>query len=331
MKGVLVKKPISKILLTCLTMLGIVLGVHFTTNQSHGLGRSYKIAVLLKSKNNAFYDAILDGIRERSAKENVTVDLHYGANEDDWESQANFIRENTNQYDGFILVPNRSDKFEQTLKEVQDAGKNVVIVDTPVTSGGEYVLSTVSTDNIIGGELAAKFMSNELSNYPNASKCVVHLSGNLKSKTHQDRNAGFINTIRQVHPNLKIYTYVGMSSFDEAKRLTKENLSAIKNCLAVYSGSDTMLLGLMTSFAESGTKLPPILIGYDAILEVQKMILSGKVSASVQQAPTDMGIAAVNSILTTLSGGPVSKNIVIKPKLAVRHYRIDTVSMVDLN
>lgn len=325
------KKPIFKILFIGLMVLGTVLGVHFVTNQSYGLGRVYKIAVLLKSKNNAFYDAILDGVRERSAKDNIAITLHYGANEDDWESQANFIKENINQYDGFILVPNRSDKFEQPLRAVQESGKNVVVVDTPVTSGGDFVLSTVSTDNVVGGELAAKFLSNELSTYPTANKCIVHLSGNLESKTHQDRNAGFINIIKQSHPDLKIYTYVGMSSFDEAKRLARDNFSTIRNCLAVYAGSDTMLLGLMSTFSESSTKLPPILIGYDAILEVQRMILAGKVNASVQQAPADMGIAAVNSIITALSGGAVSKNIVIKPKLAVRHYRIDTVSMVDFN
>lgn len=309
------------------TFLISILGQSFAANADSS---PMKIAVLLKAQNNAFYDAILDGIQEKASLYGYKIETIYGKSEDDWQSQVDFLSTNGGGFDGVVLVPNRSDKFEHVLNSLKEKSVPVVVVDTPVTLGKSSVLTTISSDNKLGGRLAATFMSNQLNVEPADEKCVILFSGNREAKTHQDRNSGFLEVMHATHPEVKIYTYEGLSNFDRAKAITTKNLKQFQRCYGVFAGSDTMILGVLDAFESRNLREPAILVGYDAVLEVQRKILESKITASVQQSPADMARAAIESLKSFWEGKRVPVDQVITPKLAVRKFQLDLMGEKEL-
>lgn len=289
-----------------------------------------KLALLVKAPDNAFYDSIIFGAKEVAAELGFELKAFHGKNEDDWKFQVEFLKKNSGEYGGFILVPTRSDVFEVPLKKLSEKGKPVVIVDTPLSSGDEYVLSTINSDNRVGGALAGTFMANQLTVEPSNENCVVLFSGNPKARTHQERNEGFVSVLKATHKNMKVHKYVAMSNFEEAKKLAGENLDQIMKCFGVFAGSDTMILGVLDAFESRNLREPPILIGYDSLVEVQRKILEAKITASVQQSPDEMGRTAVRVLKDHFDNKEVEKKVVIDPRLTVRRFQLDSLSAQDL-
>lgn len=289
-----------------------------------------RVAVLLKAKGNAFYDSIVDGLQEKAPKYDFEIIRHYGADEDDWEAQVSFLSDEIDSFDAVVLVPTRSEKFEAVLRKLKMAKKPVVVVDTPLTKGAEHLLTTISSDNKLGGRLAGTFMANQLRIEPSEENCLIHFSGNPEAQTHQDRNAGFLEVVKKEHPDIKIHIYNALSSYELARSLALKNLKQIQKCYGVFAGSDTMILGVLDAFESNNLREPPILVGYDAILEVQRKILESKITASVQQSPTDMGRVAADSIWAAFQGRAVEPRQILPPKLAVRKFQLDLLEEKEL-
>lgn len=306
--------------------LSLILG--FTTG--HAKRSSHRIALLLKAKNNAFYDAIVLGAREQAAKYGMELTLRYGRNEDDWQTQVHFLREESSKFDGFIVIPNRSDQFGEAFEDLSQKEKPIVVVDTPVTKGAEFTLAMVSSDNITGGRLAGLFLAEQMAKNEGSYPCVVLLSGNPHSKTHQDRNAGFLDVMHSARPNLPVQVLYGNSSFDTARQLVQEHLKEVSKCGAVFAGSDTMILGLLTAFDGKAGMVPDLIVGYDSIIEVQREILRGRMSASVQQLPAEMGRVAIQTLHDHFQKLPSERKVLIPPRLSVRRFQLDTLSEEDL-
>lgn len=289
-----------------------------------------KVALILKASKNAFYDGIVFGAKEEATKYNYHIEPVYGSYEDDWQFEVSFLEREADNYDAFILDPIRSDVFTKVLKVLKDKGKPVVIVDSPLTEGSDSILTTVSSDNFAGGKLAAMYIAGELLLETPTNPCVIHFSGNAKAKGHQDRNDGFLKTLRSRIPQVKIETFQGLSSFEQARKIASENLTAISRCDAVFAGSDTMILGVLKAFEEKRMRSPAIMVGYDAILEAQKKILAGKLTASVEQFPSKMGIQSVQALDQFFRGLDVKKEQLVIPQLSMRKLQVETYTEEDL-
>ncbi len=289
-----------------------------------------KVALILKASGNAFYDGIVIGAKEEAAKNNYQVTTVFGSNEDDWQFEDNFLEKEADNYDAFILDPIRSDVFAKSLRKIKEKGKPVVIIDSPLAEGSESILATISSDNFTGGKLAALFVAGELLDNQIAKPCVAHFSGNPRAKGHQDRNEGFLTTLKAKIPSVVVKTYLGLSSFEQAKKVALENFDAISRCDAVFAGSDTMILGVLKAFEERKVRAPEIMVGYDAILEAQKKILSGKLTASVEQFPSQMGIRSIQAIQKHFSNETVEKTQLVTPQLSMRKLEVKTYSEKDL-
>jgi ABC-type sugar transport system substrate-binding protein len=98
----------------------------------------------------------------------------------------------------------------------------------------------------------------------------------------------------------------------------------------IFAGSDTMILGASEVFESKNLLKNKILIGFDGILEVQKKILEGKVAASVQQETSVLGATAIDKVKKYFENEKTEESVVVPPKLITRSYRIDALSLKDL-
>jgi ABC-type sugar transport system substrate-binding protein len=157
-------------------------------------------------------------------------------------------------------------------------------------------------------------------------KCVSLFSGNMSAKTHIDRNGAFLETLKKLRPDIKVYTYQALSNFEKARELAAKNLNQISRCYGVFAGSDSMTLGVLEAFDKSTVRRPPVLMGYDSVPEVQRKILAGKIKASVEQSPADMGRASMTSFHNYFDAKPVEKYQTILPRLTVQSHKLESIA-----
>jgi len=96
------------------------------------------------------------------------------------------------------------------------------------------------------------------------------------------------------------------------------------------SGTKTPGRSVLDAFESQNLREPSILVGYDAVLEVQRKILESKITASVQQSPADMARTAIESLRTYWNGTSVEPDQIITPKLAVRKFQLDLLGEKEL-
>jgi ribose transport system substrate-binding protein len=273
-----------------------------------------KIAVILKTKDNNYYNELLSGIMKKAREINYNIDVFYSSTEQDWQSQLFKIQNSIDDYDAFILSPNDPGKFITVIKELNKRGKPLVgVADTLF---GDF-LTLINTDSIVGGQLAAKYAIRHLAN-KRSLQCVVVVAGNLKSKDHLDRKNIFIETIKSKYRNVKFYTYEAFSDRRMAKKIVVDNIGIINRCPLFYTTNDMMLLGVQDALELLHAQENKVLIGFDGITEVQKEILLGKITATIKQETFSIGEQALDSLHKHFSGVEVPKNILIKPSLILR-------------
>jgi len=77
----------------------------------------------------------------------------------------------------------------------------------------------------------------------------------------------------------------------------------------VFAANDLMALGAAEAVKARGKKGQILIVGFDAIPEAARAILSGDLAASVAQNPYNMGKFGVENALRALQDKPVAKRI----------------------
>ena len=306
-------------------ILVLCLGTCFSCTERSG-SKSKKIAVLMNGLvENKFYETLYQGAYNKGIQYGYKVKPVYLPQEDDYEFQINFINQNKYKYDAFVVMPVHSDKYNNIINGIQSLNKPIIFINQ-ITSGQPN--SIIKTDDRIGGELAARFIYLKLKNQK--LECVTILSGNLKAQDHQDRVKGFKDFIQSKYKNVVFHIYEALSNRSLARKMVLSKLDIIANCPVIFAGSDTMILGASEILESKNLLKNKILIGFDGILEVQKKILEGKVSASVQQETSVLGSTAIDKIKKYFENQKIEKVVIVPPKLITRSYRLDSLSLKDM-
>jgi ABC-type sugar transport system substrate-binding protein len=101
------------------------------------------------------------------------------------------------------------------------------------------------------------------------------------------------------------------ADWDRAKgQAVMENiLTGNPNIKAVFASNDNMALGAIEAL-KSANKLQDILVvGFDANPDAAASVLAGEMSATVAQAPKNMGALGVENVLKLKKGETIPENI----------------------
>lgn len=241
-----------------------------------------RIGVSLSTLNNPFFVSIKDGILQEAAKDNIQVKIADAQN--DSAKQNNDIEDLIQQGVDILLVnPVDSDAVSAAIKAANQADVPVVTIDR--AANNSQVVTFISSDNVDGGKMAAKFIVDKLGK----QAIVAELQGIAGASATRERGQGF----HQIADKELSIVASQAADFDRAKGLTvTENmLQAHDKIQAIFAQNDEMALGAVEAAKSAGKNI--LIVGFDGSADGIKAVKSGALSATIAQQPELIGQKAV--------------------------------------
>lgn len=262
--------------------------------------KDLKLGVSISTTNNPYFVAMKDGLDKFAGEKKVS--LKVADAQDDAARQAddiqNFISQNV---DAILINPVDSKAVVSSIKAANSANIPVILIDRG-SEGGD-VLTTVASDNIEAGKMAAEFVVKELGEKAKA----FELSGVPGASATVDRGKGF-NKIAKT----KLDVLSSQSAnFDRAKALnTAQNMiQGHKDVQVIFAQNDEMALGAAQAVKSAGLK-DILIVGIDGQPDAHDAIKNGDITATIAQQPAKMGEIAIQAAIDHYQGKKVKKTTV---------------------
>ncbi|MEA2050142.1 MAG: substrate-binding domain-containing protein [Campylobacterota bacterium] len=203
----------------------------------------------------------------------------------------------------FIITSPKDAKITSlVLKKAIKKGIKVILISRTITSD-DYT-AFVAPNNYLIGEDAAKYLAKRL----NYKGDILMLEGVKGASSTIQRGEGFRKVIEK-YPNMKIISrranYLRNDAIKIMEKIYKKNIKFD----AIYSHSDSMLIGARSAILRMNKPIPPS-VSIDYIKETQDAITDGKQLASFLY-PT-AGKQGVELIVDIIKGKKVAKNTTLK-------------------
>jgi ribose transport system substrate-binding protein len=272
-------------------------------------GKKFRIAVIPKASTHEFWKSVHAGA-ENAAKElgNVEILWKAPAHDDDRAEQINLVQDFvTRGVDGICLAPIDSQALIGVAKEAKQAGIPVVIFDSGLGDPNLYV-SYVATDNENGGRLAAREMGKRL----NGNGNIILLRYSPGSESTEMRERGFLETIAQEFPNIKILSSDQYGGTSEQSALDKGQellLKYGKDVNGIFAVNETSATGMLRALEEAGLAKKIVYLGFDSSDRMVKALHDGNIQGVVLQDPVNMGYQSVKALVAHLKNQQVENRI----------------------
>lgn len=271
------------------------------------------IGVTLLTRGHEFYKDLEAGLSE--AADQAGCELLIDAGEWDLQKQQsqieNFI---TKRVDAIVVCPVDSKGIGTGIEQANEADIPVFTADIAAHEG--HVICHIASDNVKGGETAARYMGEHL-----ASGKIAVIDQPVVTSVI-DRVTGFEKKLSD-YPNLTIVgKWDGSGVRDKAMNVTEQVLQRHPDIKGIFAINDDSALGALQAVRAAGKEKEIMIVGYDATPEAREEILAGSaLKADVIQYPRRIGRETIEAIATYLDGGqmpatiPVDVGIVDKESL----------------
>lgn len=259
--------------------------------------KDLKIGVSISTLSNPAFIK-LRNIIQSYAKKNGSKIIISDAN-NDTSKQNNDVEDLIQQkVDALIINPCDSSAISTVIEKANDAKIPVVCVDRGADHG--TVVSTVASDNVKGGEMAAQWMVDTLGK--NAK--VAELQGIPGASATRERGKGFDSIGDK---QLDIVTKQ-TAQFDRAKALsvTENILQAHSDIKGIFAQNDEEAVG--AARAVKASKKDIKIIGFDGAEAALKLIKKGEITATIAQQWDKIGTTAVQTVYDYYQGKSVKKD-----------------------
>jgi len=214
----------------------------------------------------------------------------------------------TQKVDALIINPCDSSAISTVVKKANDAKIPVICVDRSADSG--KVVSTVASDNIAGGQMAAKWL---ISHVGKKAK-VAEIQGIPGASATRERGKGFDSIADK---QLNVVTKQ-TAQFDRAKSLsvTENILQAHGDIKGIFAHNDEEAIGAARAVKAAKKTIP--VIGFDGELAAMNFIKKGEVTATVGQQWNKIGEQSVQMVYNYYQGKNVPKNDKVPVKIVTK-------------
>jgi len=238
----------------------------------------------------------------------------------------NKISKYKNHFIGGIIIPlNYRKNTEEFIDFITKFNKPILLIDaSPSFSSNEYPekCAFIGFDNEEGGRLAAEAMFHEFDKMGKNDPNILIIA----SKEVPERQRVFESHLKRLMKDARI-TCNEDGSFrrDDGYRIYKQMLYVknkyYKSYQGVFCTNDEMALGVLDAMNEI-PELPNdkiILIGYDAIVESTKLIMSGNTpfKNTVKQDPIKLANEGVVRLLNMINNKKFTKFELLSPILHI--------------
>lgn len=262
--------------------------------------KDLNLGVSISTTNNPYFVAMKEGIDKYAKDKSVKVKVADA--QDDAARQAddvqNFVSQNV---DAILINPVDSDAIVPAIKAANSADIPVILIDRG--SNGGDVLTTVASDNVEAGKMAAEYIIKELGK----DAKTFELSGVPGASATVDRGNGFNKVAKDQLDILSSQS----ANFDRAKALnTAQNMiQGHKDVQAIFAQNDEMAMGAAQAAKAAGLE-NILIVGIDGQPDAHDSINKGAMSATIAQQPAKMGEIAIQTAIDHYQGKKVEKETV---------------------
>lgn len=256
---------------------------------------TYVLGMKGPGAGNPFWAAVEAGATEKGKELGVDVVVLAPPAESDVQAQIAQIEDQIAKgIDGLALAPTDPNALAPVVEAAKAKGIPVVFVDTKGVNEG---VTFIGTNNEVGAKLAADFICSKIEK----GSEVAILQGIITQSTGQARATGAKTGLEGC--GLKVVAEQ-TAEWDRAKGLsvTENIITGNPNIKAIFASNDNMALGAVEALKNAGKLADVMVVGYDANPDAANSILAGEMTASVAQAPKNMGALGIES-LTKLKKG----------------------------
>ncbi|WP_323007217.1 ABC transporter substrate-binding protein [Pseudorhodobacter sp.] len=258
------------------------------------------IPLVSKGFQHQFWQAVKAGADKAAAEFNVDVTFEGPDTEAQVDKQMDMLAAALAKKPaaiGFAALDSQA--AIPMLRQAQEAGIPVVAFDSGVDS--DIPVATATTDNAAAAGLAADKMA-ELIGDAGKVALVVH---DQTSRTGIDRRDGFVNRIKESHPNIEIVDIqYGAGDQLQSTEITKAILTAHPDLKGIFGANEGSAIGVLNAVKETGRE-GVIVIGYDSGAAQKAAIMDGTMAGAITQNPVGIGYETVKAALMASKGEAV--------------------------
>ena len=306
------RKNTRKSTFAALTTAALILtatGCGSGSGDSGGTG-SAKLGLALSTLNNPFFVEMKKGAEAEAKAQGAQLKVQDA--QDDASQQANQVQNFTSQnVKSIIINPVDSDAAAPSVKAAANADIPVVAADRTVN--GTDIKTTVASDNVSGGELAAKDIAKQLGGKGN----IIVLRGQPGTSASRERGKGFTAGLKK-YPGIKVVAKQP-ANFDRAKGLDVATnlLQSHPDVTGVFAENDEMALGAIKALGSRAGKQVKV-VGFDGTPDGFKAIKKGTLNTSIAQQPAELGKMAVRNAMRLVDGKDVDGTIKVPVKVVTK-------------
>lgn len=271
--------------------------------------KKLRIAVIPKGTSHEFWKSIHAGAVKAGRELGVEIIWKGPQKEDDREQQIqvvqNFV---SSEVDGIVLAPLDAKALVNPVREAAGAKIPVVIIDSSLDGEvGKDFVSYVSTDNYQGGVLGAKRLATLMGGNGN----LILLRYQEGSASTDQREAGFLDTIKKYYPNIKILSdnqHAG-ATMETAMQASQRLLSQFADVQGYYCPNESSTFGTLRALEEDGRAGKIFFVGFDSSEKLVEGMKGGKVHGLTLQNPMKMCYLGVKTLVAHIRGEKVEQRI----------------------
>jgi ribose transport system substrate-binding protein len=257
--------------------------------------QTYVLGMKGPGAGNPFWAAVEAGAKAKGEELGVEVVVVAPPAESDVQAQITQIEDLIAQgVAGIALAPTDPNALAPVVDAAKAAGIPVVFVDTRGINEG---VTFIGTDNEAGAALAAKYICDNVE--PGSE--VAILQGLVSQSTGQARAEGAKAGLEGC--GLKVVAEQ-TAEWDRAKGLsvTETIIAGNPNIKAIFGSNDNMALGAVEALKAAAMLDKVMVVGFDANPDAAASILAGEMSASIAQAPENMGGFGIQALVDLTAG-----------------------------
>ena len=274
--------------------------------------RGRRIGLSYETSTNLFYRDLADGVREAAAARGASV-LVRECDQSVERQRADIADLLAEGVDVLMISPVDAAQLAGALTAAHARGVPVFAVDRAVTNGP--VVSLVTSDNLLGGRLAADLLAGLLGEQSDLAIVSLPTGGTAIA----DRVRGFKEALKH-HGGLRVVAEVsGGSDRQRAREATAALLEAHPSVAGIFATSDVTVLGVLDAIRDARREDSVVVVGYDATPQgCAEIIRGGPLRGEVAQFPARMGHTAVDLWVAYVRGEAVPARVEIPVELVTR-------------
>jgi ribose transport system substrate-binding protein len=260
------------------------------------------VALVMKSLANEFFKTMEEGAKAHHEQHQSEYDLKVVGikNETDIAQQIQYVELMIAQkVDALVIAPADSKALVHVCKKAMAAGIVVVNIDNKfdaaVLQQENVKIPFVGPDNRKGAKLAGMYLAARLK----ADDKVAVLEGAPNAYNGIQRKLGFEDAMLGNHINI-VSSQTGHWETGKAQPVAAAMINEHPDLKAILCANDNMALGAVAALKDAGKLGSILVIGFDNIAAVQRLLKEGRILCTVDQHADKLALFGIEYALEML-------------------------------